>query len=701
MSYLKKLFPLLVLISSHQVIAEGQKQSFFTEEDMLGELPMVSSASRMNQSINNVPASVTIIDREMIDASGAITWVDVFRLVPGFQAYFINGNRYGISYHGFGREFPNHLEVMVDDRSIYEPAYSGIEWGSLGITLDEVDHIEVIRGSNAPSQGSNAFMGAINIVTIKPQQESGLHQRVTVGDRQTREGHIRYNARLQQFDYRVSVNYQHNEGFPSVKSGENPGPLEDGKESLGFNFRGMYTPDIANTVDVQLGFNHNNMGWGDVDHPDEYSKTEFESQYQSLKWNRELNATDALKLHYYHNKLEGENYVNQGLLSELLTKEIGFPIGPNDVKPFLQANIDPGLTIEDQLFITGFLSTESERHDFELEHHLQLTSNTRATWGAGIRYDRVEGETIFGHDHDESLTSKRLFGHIEWQPLHQWTLNAGLMLEDNSLINPIASGRIGVNYHLNDNHTLRLGYALGKRSPTLSEAKEFNADIIDNQLLVAAIRRSDPDPDEERLRSLELGYVALFPRSGLSFDVRVFREEVRDAFEVYQQLADIGLPSFDPEDNFSVRSNIAKWDMTGTELQLRYQPDNKTLVTAHYGYRDVDSSYIARFEPKKTEGSLDNDGPRHTAGLLFNHKFTPRWSAGMNLYHMSDADWRDGNAVNQFVRVDAQLGFNFSIASSKGNFSLIGQNLGENYMEHGENNVFDTRVYLQLTLELP
>jgi len=367
----------------------------------------------------------------------------------------------------------------------------------------------------------------------------------------------------------------------------------------------------------------------------------------------------------------------------------------------LQANIDPGLDIEDQPFITGFQNTESERHDLELEHHLQLTNNLRATWGAGIRYDRVEGETIFGHDDDETLTSRRLFGHLEWRPFRRWTLNAGLMIEDNSLVDTIASGRIGVNYHLNDNHTIRLGYAQGKRSPTLTEAKEFIADIIDDQLLVAAIRRSDPDLDEERLKSLELGYVALFPKQGLTFDVRLFREEVRDAFDVYQQLADIGLPSFDPEDHFSVRNNIAEWDMTGAELQLRYQPSNKTLVTAHYGYRDVDGSFIKRFEPELRVGDLGNRGPSHTAGLLLNQKFTPRWSAGLNLYHISDADWRDGNEVNQFVRVDAQLGFNFAVASSRGNISLIGQNLGENYMEHGENNIFDTRVYLRLTLDLP
>ena len=104
-------------------------EGFITEDDLLGDLPAVTSASQMSQPLSHVPASVTIIDQKMIKASGALSWVDIFRLVPGFESYSINGNRYGISTHGYGREFPNHLEIMVDGRSIYDPIFATIEWG--------------------------------------------------------------------------------------------------------------------------------------------------------------------------------------------------------------------------------------------------------------------------------------------------------------------------------------------------------------------------------------------------------------------------------------------------------------------------------------------------------------------------------------------------------------------------------------------
>ena len=84
--------------------ASANPEPTLTEADLLGNIATISSASRLEQTPAQAPASVTIIDREMIRASGALNWVDVFRLVPGFQAYAPNANRYGISYHGQGRD---------------------------------------------------------------------------------------------------------------------------------------------------------------------------------------------------------------------------------------------------------------------------------------------------------------------------------------------------------------------------------------------------------------------------------------------------------------------------------------------------------------------------------------------------------------------------------------------------------------------
>jgi outer membrane receptor protein involved in Fe transport len=53
--------------------------------------PLVLTPARLPQRLDEAPSTVTVIDREMIEASGARRLVDVLRLVPGFQVgYKIN-----------------------------------------------------------------------------------------------------------------------------------------------------------------------------------------------------------------------------------------------------------------------------------------------------------------------------------------------------------------------------------------------------------------------------------------------------------------------------------------------------------------------------------------------------------------------------------------------------------------------------------
>ena len=112
----------------------------------------------------------------------------------------------------------------------------------------------------------------------------------------------------------------------------------------------------------------------------------------------------------------------------------------------------------------------------------------------------------------------------------------------------------------------------------------------------------------------------------------------------------------------------------------------------------MDSFYISRYEPYFQIKDHDERAPQHAAGLLLFQRFAAGWSSGINIYHMTAADWRDGNPVEQFVRVDAHLGYDFTVGSSTGNLSLIGQNLGSDYMEHAQNNIFETRLFLRLVL---
>ena len=60
--------------------------TFAADEDAyFSELPIVASVSRLPQRLADAPVAVTVVDREMIKASGARDINDIFRLVPGIS----------------------------------------------------------------------------------------------------------------------------------------------------------------------------------------------------------------------------------------------------------------------------------------------------------------------------------------------------------------------------------------------------------------------------------------------------------------------------------------------------------------------------------------------------------------------------------------------------------------------------------------
>ena len=135
-----------------------------TELDFLGEMPVVLSVSRLRQPASEAPSSTTVIDRETIRASGFLEIADLFRLVPGFYVGRVNGNHPVVSYHGLTGEYSPRLQVLIDGRSVYSQLFGGAEWSDLALSIDDIERIEIVRGPNAASFGSNAFFGVINII---------------------------------------------------------------------------------------------------------------------------------------------------------------------------------------------------------------------------------------------------------------------------------------------------------------------------------------------------------------------------------------------------------------------------------------------------------------------------------------------------------------------------------------------------------
>ncbi|HET7649744.1 MAG TPA: Plug domain-containing protein, partial [Gammaproteobacteria bacterium] len=136
---------ILCVVSANTVKA-GNSTTPLTEQNYLEDLPVVLTPARLSQRVDTSPLPVTVINRQMIRATGAATIEDVLRLVPGMLVGHDNGNQAFVTYDGFADRFARRMQVLVDGRSVYSPGFGGVDWSSLPVALEDVDRIEVIRG---------------------------------------------------------------------------------------------------------------------------------------------------------------------------------------------------------------------------------------------------------------------------------------------------------------------------------------------------------------------------------------------------------------------------------------------------------------------------------------------------------------------------------------------------------------------------
>lgn len=148
----------LAQLSSQTSNSESQSDSFYAGE-------VVVTATRLEEPIERVPASVTVITREQIEKKHAITIDEVLREVPGLHI-----SRFGtIGEESFPRlrgSDKRHLLVMIDG-VVVNPSYDDV-FDFADYHVDNIERIEVVRGNYSALYGSSAIGGVINIITKKP-----------------------------------------------------------------------------------------------------------------------------------------------------------------------------------------------------------------------------------------------------------------------------------------------------------------------------------------------------------------------------------------------------------------------------------------------------------------------------------------------------------------------------------------------------
>ncbi len=136
------------------------------------DLPaVVVTANRTLQTIATAHADVSVVTRKQIEELHLNDVEEVLRTVPGVQ--FLNYGKTGMNANlsGIRINGSKDIVVLVDGvrmTAFQGPNNSGYFYASLLNNMDNIERVEVLRGSAGVMYGSDAKGGVINIITRQP-----------------------------------------------------------------------------------------------------------------------------------------------------------------------------------------------------------------------------------------------------------------------------------------------------------------------------------------------------------------------------------------------------------------------------------------------------------------------------------------------------------------------------------------------------
>jgi iron complex outermembrane receptor protein len=665
-------------------------------------LPQVLTATRLKQSPAAVPGSMTVIDSELINASGARDISELLRLVPGMMVGNISGNQATVNYHGTNATEARRLQVLIDGRSVYRAGLATVDWSDIPVAMEDIERIEVFRGPNTVSYGANALMAVVNIITRNPANSHGTRVKVTRGQRGINDYYASQGTGWDGGDLRLSLSGQQDDGFDSDRNGAD---YRDSRRLNRFNLAVSQTLAQNQSIDWQL-----NAKEGTNQRPYTYrpvfpgitaagdnSDVAAKDYAGSLRWNLDLNPDHSLYVQgsaqHWDRQQTWRACDAEASFSPELTQL--WQLNPNYTER-LARNMDrftgPGAplgTPAEQALANQVLgqwkngarqtlcgdidqSARESRYDLEVQDTLSLSDSLRLVSGMNYRYDRADSETYFNGTLDD--TTWRTFGQLEWRATEHWLLQGGAMFEDTQLTGSSLTPRVAVNYLINPRHGLRAVYSEAIRSPDMFENNVNWSYQVTNLRPTAygqtsaryfVKTRGPGDLDKERMRSRELGYNGYFVELGLSVDVKLFYDEIN------------GMISEPLRNNQYIASNSNTSRFTGAETQLDWRLGSADRLRLTYAYVDTDAS-----NPLDEQQTARNSG---SAGWLRN--WGQGWSSA--LFYYGD------DALNgyRFERVDTRIAKRLGLG--KANLELAGilqQRLDNQPTTFVDNNYDERRV---------
>ena len=578
-SFIALLFVVSTLSGSCQVYAQGAAQDGERQTGIprfeLDEI--VVTATRIEESIKNIPRNITVITREDIEQSPSNNIGDLLARESGLnlRSLFGTDKQAVVDIRGMGDTSVSNVIVMVDGIRLNPSDLAGPDFSS--VPLDQIERIEIVRGAGSVIYGDGAVGGVINIITKRGEREPEARVYTSYGSFETFDGRASYGGRMGDLSFTVNGDCYNSDGY---------------RDNGNLRKRDMATKigyDWGDHIALTLTGAHHEDRYG---LPGPVSKEDIDSRERRILTDRPHDSGETID-----RRMVGDVEIFLGQWGTITARRgyrfrdnsyiIGYsPLMPKDAQTdeidedtrslivgynrdyeifglshSLQCGIDHYETeyVREELSRDQRKNSEVEDVGFFLNNHWSLTDNLLWQWG--YRYNEYKGR--FRTDHRKSF-----YGGKRW-------VN-GDVTEKEWLHNVYDLGLV---YTFRPETTFFASYAASFRVPNVDE-----------------FARADDSLKPQRGQHMELGGRSR-PGELMEFAITLFHTGIEN--EIYF--------GEDPVTGESVNRNYdEKTIRRGVETDAKLYPADSIYLWGTYSYTE------AKFELRETYVPLV---PKHKASI--------------------------------------------------------------------------------------
>ncbi|MGH8478044.1 MAG: TonB-dependent receptor plug domain-containing protein [Gammaproteobacteria bacterium] len=576
----------------------------FAAEEPVELDPIIVTATRLETPLDQIPASVSVVEGEDIEREQVADTLEVLRDIPGFTIVQ-SGSRGGATSLFVRGGESDYNQVLIDGVKVNQ---AGGFFDFSDLTTDGVERIEIVRGPQSALYGSDAITSVVQLFTRRGDGPLAARFGFAGGEFETFEEHGGISGGTERYGYAVDVgridtdgilDFNNRYGNTTVASRFDWSPIEtlDLTTTVRYNDSRFETPsEIAGDRFPPLD-------------PNQFTERDRLIVGPRAVWNPVPWWRHSLQLGFYHEDFTFDDPLDTRVdigssQSDTTQERLSADYNSTFFLPSF-AGIAPTVTLG------GYGEAESfEQDSLFLFPGFRLSDRADETRNAGAFYSQMI---------------------LDWQ--ERVTLIAGFRLDESSTYGTEVNPRVGLSYRLPGTETkLRASYGTGIKNPTFFE--NFGR---------TQFGRGDEDLDPERSESWEVGVDQPLPLSDYPVEVSAtyFSSDFDDLISF--------IPQSDPND--IALFNIQEAQSRGVEVGLRIVTPIGIGLRGSYTYLDTEV-----VDSGPSGGTLFVEGepllrrPEHSGAFTLDYS-ADRWTASFNLSIKGSSIDRDFNADPGGARV--------------------------------------------------